>query len=77
MNAIKFYFAIGAALVGLLSVYLFKQPKDNPIEELSELVIYDITGIRIDLSPDFSETDTKDTYVTTTFQPTAICLSWR
>jgi hypothetical protein len=44
------YFIVAAAIiVGLLSAYFWYQ--DNPVEEVSEKVIEEQTGIDIDLSP--------------------------
>jgi len=48
------YFIVAAAIiVGLLSAYFWYQ--DNPVEEVSEKVIEEQTGIDIDLSPQTSE----------------------
>ncbi len=46
-----------AGIIGLVSVYVAKFPQDNPIEELSELVIKDQSGIDIDLTPLSKEPD--------------------
>lgn len=44
--------AIGGALVaGLSSVLYFHLPDDNPVEEISEEIIKEETGINVDLSP--------------------------
>jgi hypothetical protein len=44
------YFIVAAAIIiGLLSAYFWYQ--DNPVEEVSEKVIEEQTGIDIDLSP--------------------------
>jgi hypothetical protein len=48
------YFIIASAIIiGLLSAYFWYQ--DNPVEEVSEKVIEEQTGIDIDLSPQTSE----------------------
>ena len=39
------------AIIGVLSVTVFKMKENNPIEVISEEVIKDITGIEIDLTP--------------------------
>jgi hypothetical protein len=49
--------AIVAAIVGLISVQFFGN--DNPIEEASEKVIQDETGIIVDLSPTETTQTTK------------------
>jgi hypothetical protein len=41
--------AIVAAIVGLISIQIFGN--DNPVEEMSEKVIQEGTGITVDLSP--------------------------
>jgi hypothetical protein len=44
------YFIVAAGIIiGLLSAYFWYQ--DNPVEEVSEKVIEEQTGIDIDLSP--------------------------
>jgi hypothetical protein len=44
------YFIVAAAIIiGLLSAYFWYQ--DNPVEEVSEKIIEEQTGIDIDLSP--------------------------
>ena len=41
--------AIVAAIVGLISIQILGN--DNPVEEVSEKIIQDETGIIVDLSP--------------------------
>lgn len=41
-----------AAVVGVASRFIFKKKPDNYIEEFSEKVIKDQTGINVDLSAD-------------------------
>lgn len=53
------YFIIAAAIIiGLLSAYFWYQ--DNPVEEISEEVIEEQTGINIDLSPETPEKESED-----------------
>jgi hypothetical protein len=40
-----------ALVVGLGSAYVFKMKQDNPIEQISEEVIKEETGVDIDLTP--------------------------
>lgn len=40
-----------ALIVGTVSVMLFKGKHDNPVEEISEMVIHHVSGIDIDLTP--------------------------
>jgi len=48
--------AIGGALVaGVSSVWYFHLPDDNPVEEISEEIIKEETGITVDLSPTSKE----------------------
>jgi len=47
---------VGAALIaGVSSTILFKMKKDNPVEQMSEKIIKDQTGMDIDLTPDTPE----------------------
>lgn len=41
--------------IGVFSVYVFKLPKDNIIEQIAEEVIKTETGIEIDFSPNNGE----------------------
>ena len=50
-NMIPAIIVIIAAVIGLGSVYLFHEPKDNPIEQIAEEVIEKETGVKIDLTP--------------------------
>lgn len=44
------YFIVAAAIIiGLLSAYFWYQ--DNPIEETSEIIIEEQTGVNVDLTP--------------------------
>lgn len=53
------YFIVAAAIiVGLLSAYFWYQ--DNPVEETSEQIIKEETGIDIDLTPKTPEQKTQD-----------------
>ena len=49
----KYSIVLAAIIIGLLSAYFWYQ--DNPVEEVSEKVIEEQTGIDIDLSPQTSE----------------------
>ena len=42
-------------LLGFLSVNLFKMVNDNPIEQISEEVIKEATGLDIDITPEGKE----------------------
>ena len=44
---------LAAIIIGLLSAYFWYQ--DNPIEETSEIIIEEQTGINIDLTPSTPE----------------------
>lgn len=46
----KYFIVIAAIIIGLLSAY-FWYP-DNPVEEISEEIIKEETGIEIDLTPE-------------------------
>ena len=45
----RYFIALAAIIIGLLSAY-FWYP-DNPIEEISEIIIEEETGVNIDLTP--------------------------
>ena len=45
----RYFIVVAAIIIGLLSAYFWYQ--DNPVEEVSEKVIEEQTGIDIDLSP--------------------------
>lgn len=52
------YFIVAAAIiVGLLSAYFWYQ--DNPIEETSEIIIEEQTGVDVDLTPKTPEQGTQ------------------
>lgn len=44
-----------ALVVGTISVLLFKGKQDNPVEEVSEMIVYQMTGVDIDLTPTSKE----------------------
>lgn len=44
-----------AAAIGITTTYILKKPHDNPIEEESEQIIKDQTGVDVDLSPSSPE----------------------
>lgn len=44
-----------ALLAGVLSYRYFNMPPNNPIEETAEYIVYDITGLDVDLSPEYPE----------------------
>ena len=53
------YFIVAAAIiVGLLSAYFWYQ--DNPIEETSEIIIKEQTGVDVDLTPKTPEEESED-----------------
>ena len=53
------YFIIAAVIIiGLLSAYFWYH--DNPVEEISEKVIEEQTGINIDLTPQTPEEESED-----------------
>ena len=45
----------GALVAGLSSVLYFNLPEDNHVEEISEIVIKEQTGVDVDLSPSSPE----------------------
>ncbi|WPX99505.1 hypothetical protein Megpolyxen_01396 [Candidatus Megaera polyxenophila] len=54
----KHFVVLAAIIIGLLSAYFWYQ--DNPVEEISEEVIEEQTGINIDLSPETPEKESED-----------------
>lgn len=54
----KYFIVIAAIIIGLLSAYFWYQ--DNPVEEISEKVIEEQTGINIDLTPQTPEEESED-----------------
>ena len=54
----RYFVVLAAIIIGLLSAYFWYQ--DNPVEEISEKVIEEQTGINIDLSPETSEKESED-----------------
>lgn len=44
-------YVLGAFIIGLASHYIFKLPADNEIEQFSEKIIKEQTGLDIDLTP--------------------------
>jgi hypothetical protein len=51
----KAVFVVAALIVGFASVYIFKKPHENPIEESTEVFIKDLTGFDIDITPTSEE----------------------
>lgn len=51
----KYFLLLIIALIGFISVYFYGD--DNPIEEVSEYVIKEETGMDIDLTPKSLEHD--------------------
>lgn len=45
----RYFIVATAIIIGLLSAYFWYQ--DNPIEETSEIIIEEQTGINVDLTP--------------------------
>ncbi|UXM65474.1 hypothetical protein [Megaira polyxenophila phage MAnkyphage_25.80] len=54
----KYFIVAAAILIGLLSAYFWYQ--DNPIEETSEDIIKEKTGVDVDLTPETPEEKSKD-----------------
>ena len=54
---IKALIVVGSLFVGACSVYLLKMKPDNIVEQISEEIIKDQTGLTIDLSPETGEAD--------------------
>ena len=54
----KYAIVIAAFLIGIISVYLLGS--DNIVEEISEEIIKEETGIEIDLTPNTSENQKED-----------------
>lgn len=54
----KYFIVIAAIIIGLLSVYFLYQ--DNPVEEVSEEIIKEQTGINVDLTPQTPEEESED-----------------
>ena len=55
---LKIVLIVSSIIVGIGSVYVFKQKPDNIVEEISEQVIKDQTGLDVDLSPSSPENKT-------------------
>ena len=53
----KYFILFIIALIGFISVYFYGD--DNPIEEVSEFIIKQETGLDIDLSPKHMEHENK------------------
>lgn len=49
----KYFIIVITIIIGLLSAYFWYQ--DNPIEETSEIIIEEQTGINVDLTPSTPE----------------------
>lgn len=45
----RYFIVLAAIIIGLLSAYFWYQ--DNPIEETSEIIIEEQTGVNVDLTP--------------------------
>jgi hypothetical protein len=45
----KYFIILAVLIIGLLSAYFWYD--DNPVEEISEVVIDNLIGVRIDLTP--------------------------
>ena len=45
----RYFIVVAAIIIGLLSAYFWYQ--DNPIEETSEIIIEEQTGVNVDLTP--------------------------
>lgn len=45
----RYFIVLAVIIIGLLSAYFWYQ--DNPIEEISEIIIEEQTGINVDLTP--------------------------
>jgi len=54
----KIVVIVGSLILGIGSVYVFKMPKDNPVEEIAEEVIKSQTGVDVDLTPSSTEKET-------------------
>lgn len=52
---VKIAIIMVAAAIGITTTYILKKPHDNPIEEESEQIIKDQTGVDVDLSPSSPE----------------------
>lgn len=54
----KYFVVLAAIIIGLLSAYFLYQ--DNPVEEISEEIIKEQTGINVDLTPQTPEEESED-----------------
>lgn len=54
----RYFIILTAIIIGLLSAYFWYQ--DNPIEETSEEIIKEQTGVDVDLTPKTPEEKSKD-----------------
>jgi hypothetical protein len=45
----KYFIILAALIIGILSAYLWYG--ENPVEEISEVIIENLIGVRIELSP--------------------------
>ena len=57
---IKALIVAGSLFVGLCSVYILKMKPDNIVEQVSEEIIKDQTGLDIDLTPENKTPDGND-----------------
>jgi hypothetical protein len=56
---IKVILIVGSLFIGICSVYIFKMKPDNIVEQISEEVIKEETGLTIDLSPENEPIDSE------------------
>ncbi len=57
---VKIAIVVAAAAIGLTATYILKKPHDNSIEEESEQIIKDQTGVDVELSPSSPEKPDKE-----------------
>jgi hypothetical protein len=55
---VKALIIVGSLIAGIGSVYVFKMPHDNAVEEVAEEVIKKQTGVDVDLTPSSVEKET-------------------
>lgn len=51
-NGLKIGIIIILVIAGIMTVSIFHLPNDNPIEEACEATIEQLTGVKVDLTPD-------------------------
>lgn len=54
----KHFVVLAAIIIGLMSAYFWYQ--DNPVEEISETIIEEQTGVKVDLTPQTPEEESED-----------------